>query len=290
MKRELSVHSVGNLVYLTLVVAGGVLAVGTSVHQLATTPAALPWLVLAAFTIVGGMATLRLPNIPVSFSISDAFTFTAAVFFGPAAGAVAVAVDGLVISLQLAKRKFRAAATALQRHGAGARDVGGGDVFFWLVGGPVGPSMSSAACSSARSRLHRHLLRPQTGSIAIAIAFDQRNGPFAIWRRHFLPLWLTYFGGAAVAALLFALVSSRVADPVVLGLVVPIPLILYAAFKNAVGRMGDQFEHLGQVNRMYLATIEALATAIDAKDGVRTITSGASRHMRGAGAGARRGR
>ena len=64
------------------------------------------------------------------------------------------------------------------------------------------------------------------------------------------------------------LVSARVADPVVLVIVGPIPLIVYATFKNAVGRLGDQFEHLGQVNRMYLATIEALATAINAKDGV----------------------
>jgi putative nucleotidyltransferase with HDIG domain len=107
-----------------------------------------------------------------------------------------------------------------------------------------------------------------TGAIAGAIAFDKRTSPLTIWRRHFLPLWMTYFGGAVVAALLFVLVSSRVADPLVLVLVGPIPLIIYAAFKNAVGRMGDQFEHLGKVNRMYLATIEALATAINAKDGV----------------------
>ncbi len=268
MKRELSVHSVSNHVYLTLVVAGGVLAVGTSVHQLATTPAALPWLVLAAFTIMGGMATLRLPNIPVSFSISDAFTFTAAVFFGPAAGAVAVAVDSLVISLQLAKRNFALRQLLFNATAPALAMWAAAHVFFWLVGGPVGPSMSFGLFFGALFVFTGVYFVLNTGSIAIAIAFDQRNGPFAIWRRHFLPLWLTYFGGAAVAALLFVLVSSGVADPVVLVLVVPIPLILYAAFKNAVGRMGDEFEHLGQVNRMYLATIEALATAINAKDGV----------------------
>ena len=87
------------------------------------------------------------------------------------------------------------------------------------------------------------------------------------------------------------LVSSGVADPVVLVLVVPIPLILYAAFKNAVGRMGDQFEHLGQVNRMYLATIEALAMAIDAKDRSHARSHPARPGVRrGAGAGTRRDR
>ena len=268
MREKLTVHSVSNIAYLALVITGGVLAVGSSVHQLATTSAGLPWLVLAAFTIMGGFATLRLPNIPVSFSISDAFTFTAAVFFGPAAGAVAVAVDGLVISLQLAKRKFAVRQLLFNATAPALAMWAAAHVFFWFTGGPVGASMSFSLFFAALFVLTGLYFLFNTGSIAVAIAFDQRRSPFGIWRRHFLPLWLTYFGGAAVAALLFVLVSSGVADPVVLVLVVPIPLILYAAFRNAVGRMGDQFEHLGHVNKMYLATIEALATAINAKDGV----------------------
>ena len=127
-----------------------------------------------------------------------------------------------------------------------------------------------------------------TGSIALAIAFDQRTEPFAIWRNHFLPLWLTYFGGAIVAALLFVLISSGVADPIVLVLVVPIPLILYAAFKSAVGRLGDQFEHLGHVNKMYLATIGPRHR--DQRKTVSPTITSAVQAMRSPGAGARRQR
>jgi putative nucleotidyltransferase with HDIG domain len=54
----------------------------------------------------------------------------------------------------------------------------------------------------------------------------------------------------------------------VLGLVAPIPFILYVTFRTTVGRIEDQYAHLGQVNRMYLSTIETLAHAIDAKDRV----------------------
>ena len=107
-----------------------------------------------------------------------------------------------------------------------------------------------------------------TGLIACAIALERHAAPMDIWRRHFLSLWLSYFGGAVVAALLIALVNSRANDLLVFALVAPIPLILYATFKNATGRTEDQFAHLEHVNRMYLATIEALATAIEAKDGV----------------------
>ncbi len=268
MKRELSAHAVINRAYLALVIAGGVLAVVGSVHELASTIAWVPWLVLAGFTIIGGYATLRLPNIPVAFSISDAFTFTAAVFFGPAAGAVTVAIDSLVISYQLAKREFAIRQLLFNATVPALAMWLAAHAFFWLAGGPVGPSMSFGRFFAALVVFTGLYFVLNTGAIAGAIAFERRSGPVTIWRSHFLPLWLTYFGGAAVAALLFVLVSSGVADPVVLVLAGPIPLILYAAFKNAVGRMGDQFAHLGQVNRMYLATIEALATAINAKDGV----------------------
>jgi putative nucleotidyltransferase with HDIG domain len=107
-----------------------------------------------------------------------------------------------------------------------------------------------------------------TALIAAAIGLDGRTSPIAVWRCHFVPLWLTYFGGTAVAALLLVLVRSRGADPVVLALVAPIPLILYATFKSTIGRIEDHVAHFAHVNQMYLATIETLAHAIDAKDQV----------------------
>jgi putative nucleotidyltransferase with HDIG domain len=51
-------------------------------------------------------------------------------------------------------------------------------------------------------------------------------------------------------------------------LIVPLPVILYVTFSQAIGRAQDQIEHLGGMNRVYVATIEALAQTIDAKDQV----------------------
>jgi putative nucleotidyltransferase with HDIG domain len=257
-------------VYLAIVIAGGVIVIGASIAGLIQAPAALPLFVLLGLTILSGCATLRLPTIPASFSISDSFTITAALLYGPEAGTVAVAIDSLVISYQLARRNFgvqrllfNAAAPALAMWAAAHS-------FFWLAG--VGPLIRPAP---SLGRLFAPLIVfaaayfiLNTGLIAGAIAFEQRTPPLAIWRRHFLPLWLTHFGGAGVAALLIALMYARGADLVVLGLVAPIPFILYATFRNAVGRIEDQYAHLGQVNRMYLSTIETLAHAIDAKDQV----------------------
>jgi len=255
--------------YLSAIIGGGVAVVFASIGGLIVTPVALPWFILAGLTILSGYATLRLPTVPVSFSISDSFTITAALLYGPEAGTVAVAIDSLVMSYQLARRNcaqrllFNTAAPALAMWTAAHG-------FFWLAG--VGPLVQPAPLLG---RLFGPLIAfaalyfvLNTGLIAGAVAFEQRMAPLAIWRRHFLPLWLTHFGGAGVAALLIVLMHARGADLMVLALVTPIPLILYATFRNVVGRIEDQCVHLGQVNQMYLSTIETLAHAIDAKDQV----------------------
>ena len=259
-----------NTIYLSAAIAGGVAAVLWSIGTLIATPIAWPFYILIGLTILSGCATLRLPNIPVSFSISDSFTITAALLFGPEAGTIAVTIDSLVISYQLAHRNsvvrrllFNAVAPALAMWTAA-------HCFFFVsgvaplvqpvdsIGRLVGPLLMFAALYFVLN----------TGVIAGAISLERRSSPLAIWRRHFLPLWLTSFGGAGVAALLITLMNVRGSNLVALGFVAPIPFILYATFKNALGRMEDKYAHLGQVNRMYLSTIETLAHAIDAKDQV----------------------
>jgi len=265
--RQLACPSAAKTAYLTTILGGGTLVILVSVQAIVTAPLALPWIVLLVLTVLSGVAALRLPNVPVSFSISDSFTITAALLFGPAAGTVAVAIDSLVISLQLARRDFQLQRLAFNVAAPPLAMWLAAHCFFVLAG--VRPLIEPASLG----RLFGPLIVfatlyfiLNTGLVAAAIAFEQRRSPISVWRRHFVPLWLTYFSGTAVAALLVSLVQSRGADLVVLALVAPIPLILYVTFKNAVGRIEDQLGHLEHVNRMHLATIETLAHAIDAKD------------------------
>jgi putative nucleotidyltransferase with HDIG domain len=79
---------------------------------------------------------------------------------------------------------------------------------------------------------------------------------------------LTYFGGTTVAGALVYLLRVRELSLGALAIVLPLPFVLYYMFKHALGRTQDQITHLGEINRLYLATIEALANAIDAKDQV----------------------
>jgi putative nucleotidyltransferase with HDIG domain len=266
----LSRTNVRQTVYLSVIFVGGMLVLATSIRELNATDYGVRWTIFAALTMVGGFARLRLPNVPASFSISDSFTIGAALLYGPAAGVLTVAVDSLAISAQLARRKlglrqllFNATAPPLAMWMAA-------HVFFLLADvAPLAEAVPSLPWLIGPLLVFVGLFFVlNTGLIAGAIAVERNAAPLDIWRRHFLSLWLSYFGGAVVAALLIALVNSRANDLLVFALVAPIPLILYAAFKNATGRTEDQFAHLEHVNRMYLSTIEALATAIEAKDGV----------------------
>jgi len=263
-----------------LTVSSGGLVIAASLHRLATEPVALSWFILVVLTLVSGIATLRLPNAPASFSISDSFTIAAALLFGPAAGAVTVAVDTIAISLQLARRDFR-----LQRFlfNVAAPPLAmwiAAHCFFWMAGvQPLiedqGPLARLFAPLFVFTALYFVL---NTGMIACAISCAQRRGPIGIWRRYFLPLWVAHFGGAGVAVLLITLVHSHGADLTVLAVVAPMPLVLYAMFKHAMGRVKDQLSHLEHVNKMHLSTIETLAHAIDAKD---QVTHGHLRRVQG---------
>jgi putative nucleotidyltransferase with HDIG domain len=105
-----------------------------------------------------------------------------------------------------------------------------------------------------------------TGMIAAAVALQNRCSPLKVWRAHFFGLWLTYFGGGAAAGLVFLLLYTTTSNLALLGVLLPLPLVLYVAFRHSMGRLDDQLRHLADLNSLYLSTIEALAQAIDAKD------------------------
>src|SRR5205823_6294226 len=107
---------------LGAVIAAGTAAFAWSMAELVYHPVAATWFLLLGLTIVTGWSTLRMRNVPISFSISDTFTIAAALLFGPAAGTIIVVVDALVMSLRVARAGasgmavrvvFNAASTAL---------------------------------------------------------------------------------------------------------------------------------------------------------------------------------
>jgi diguanylate cyclase (GGDEF)-like protein/putative nucleotidyltransferase with HDIG domain len=100
--------------------------------------------------------------------------------------------------------------------------------------------------------------------IATAIGLSTRQAIVRVWNENFLWSAPSYFVGALAAAIAASVIdrggywmASLAAAPLYL---------TYRTYKVYMGRIQDQQRHVAQVSDLHLATIEALALAIDAKD------------------------
>jgi diguanylate cyclase (GGDEF)-like protein len=102
-----------------------------------------------------------------------------------------------------------------------------------------------------------------TTTVATAIALSTRQSLFRVWNDNFLWSAPSYFVGALAAFVAAGMLNLSV-------WLVPLaaaPLFLtYRGYKAYVGRIEEEQRHVREMSDLHLATIEALALAIDAKD------------------------
>jgi len=252
--------------FVSLVILLGLLVILESVLQLYRAPIGPQWLLLASLTLISGSACVRLRHSGVTISISEVFVFSAVLLYGPAAGTLTVALDSLVISFWIARRRpeieralFNVAVPALSAWCSA-------HLFFWTSGiAPLSEqpaSINEILPSLVLFAVTYFLLN--SSLIAIRIAFNRHDNALAVWRQSFMWLSLNYFCGASVAVLVVG--NNRTIDLRFVGIVVPVLLVLYFTFKTSMERVEDAYRHVAQLNSLYLSTIETLAMAIDAKD------------------------
>ena len=137
---------------------------------------------------MSGVATVRLPGFLVSFSLSDTFTITAALLFGPAPGALLVAIDTLVISSRLSVSSrtpsrvlFNVSASAL------ATWLAAQLCFLIIQRGPLAfaPAITGRIVVPLAMFATAYFLL-NTGLIAGAIAIGRPAALSRVWRQHFL--------------------------------------------------------------------------------------------------------
>jgi diguanylate cyclase (GGDEF)-like protein/putative nucleotidyltransferase with HDIG domain len=104
-----------------------------------------------------------------------------------------------------------------------------------------------------------------TLTIATAIALSTGQSIIKVWNENFLWSAPSYFVGAGAAAIASWMVVGLSAQW--LALLAAAPLYLtYRTYKVYLGRIEDEQRHVREMADLHLATIEALALAIDAKD------------------------
>jgi putative nucleotidyltransferase with HDIG domain len=259
-------------VYITSVAAlgGGILV--HSLFQIIDQPIGRNWFILAFLTLVTGSATVKLPSVPATISISETFVITSTLLYGPAAGTLTVALDAIVISIVLALRGHPPYRVIFNICALPASLWAAAHLFFWSAKLPPIASLPPDEKVAVGLLLVPLIIFTasyfalNSGLIALAISIEKALSPVKVWRENFAWLSLNYFGGASVAALLVA--YGRALDYGFIAIILPILAVLFYTFKSAMGRVEDTNKHLRELNKLYMSTIETLAMAIDAKDQV----------------------
>ena len=254
--------------YVSVIIVAGFGAVVQSLVALYYHPIGWSWTILALLTLASGSATVNLPGMPATVSVSETFVFTSVLLFGTSAGTLTVALDALVISFW-SFRKGHAHYKILFNVCAVPLTLWLASRLYYLLS-PYAPLYLYSAPVKLQLLILPLLAFTiayyciNTWTITLAIALERDLSPLKIWRENFVWIALNYFGGASVAALLVS--YTRDLDYTFLLIIVPLLVVLYFTFSTSMGRVEDSNRHLSQLNRLYMSTIETLAMAIDAKD------------------------
>jgi len=251
--------------YVHSVIAIGVGAIVWSLPALARMPHAIVWMLFTALALLTGRFTMKIASLSANISVTDTFFIASAMFFGPEAATIAVAINTSLVSFRrghsLERVGFNTAAPALA---------------MWLASHAFFLSAGIAPLAQAPAPLAR-LIVPliiltatyflfNSGLMACAIGLDTRQRAVRIWRQHFLWLSLSYLAAASVAFCLIVLIQQ--VSLAAAAMVLPLLVIFHLTLSTSFGRLEDAQRHLGDMDHLYLSTVETLAMAIDAKDDV----------------------
>jgi putative nucleotidyltransferase with HDIG domain len=251
--------------YVGVVAALGLAVVGTSAVGLTETPHMREWIALSLLAMVASRFPLRVPGTNAWFSISDTFFMTSALLFGPGPATVTMALDSLVMSYGLSSKLrrflFNGSAPAV------AFWIGA-QAFFALSGvGPLyGNAVGADVLTVPLAAFAAVYFVLNSGMTAVAVALEKRKSAAAVFRSHFGLVSLNWFAAASAAFLLVLL--AEYLSFLAMAAVVPLIAVIHLAMRSWTGRIEDAEQHVATVDRLYLSTIEALSTAIEAKDGV----------------------
>jgi putative nucleotidyltransferase with HDIG domain len=255
--------------FMAVVIAAGGAVLAHSLHALLFQGESTVWVVLVLLSAVTGSYMFKLPGIEGRFSLSDTLLFLAVLVLGPACATVAAAVDALAASLRFNKRDalyvsrmaFNAAAAAVSLWLPA-------QAFTLLGGGALGPGaplevhttvLPLAVLVGGYSLLN-------TSAIAIVLALNARVAVSAVWRENFAWVWVAHAWSGLLAGAI-AVFTPHI-NTVSLLLVLIVGAIGYATVRVYLQKAEESTDRLHKLNELYLATIRALAMAIDAKDQV----------------------
>jgi len=254
------------MAFVVAVIAVGAVLLVQSVTVVRQSPFNSYLLLLAVLTMASGRFVIKVPGRPATVSVSEVFVFATALLFGPAAAALTVAIDGVSASLTQKNRRlyrtlFNIAEPAISTWAAA-------HVFFAIAGaGPLAqPSNSAPALIAASIAMAAVFFAFNSGLTSVALALESGTSPYDVWRGHAWHLAVNYYAAASLATLAVRLGPSL--NLAVVGLVAPLLMLSYVAYRETSTRIDEAHRHVHDVEHLYHAAVEMLAIAVDVKDHV----------------------
>src|SRR5438132_6124705 len=224
---------------------------------------------LLLLVMVAGAHPFPIPITPSCFTAGDVFTFLSVLFLGvPAAILVGVA-DAFVSSRRTSKRL--ASWIAVPAMMAVTVFIAGNAFYLALARyahvfqKPLGTNAIRVdhllAALALLALLHYFI---NTFTVSTIYALRTRRPILKFWRDGYLWTWWSFLAAAVATAVIYSAVS-RIGWAYVL-LSVPLIAATYWTYKIYFERVNAKTREAEELSRLHLATVEALATAIDAKD------------------------
>jgi diguanylate cyclase (GGDEF)-like protein/putative nucleotidyltransferase with HDIG domain len=260
------------LYWWIMVVAGSAITLAS----FAFLPAAFTledWLKLALLVALVTLASrhpLHIPNAEASVSVSDVFIFLGLFFLGTPSAVLLGFVDNFIAARSIARRPT---SWILAPNLMAVTVVCSSAAFQWVLTvtlgqtpqWPIGGSyMPFTALFPALVALAVVQYLTNGWLIAWFYARRARKSVYHFWRSGYLWTSWTFFAAAITAGVVFFAIERY--GFIYVAAAVPIIVASYLTYKVYFEHMNEKTRHIEEVSRLHLATVEALASAIDAKD------------------------
>lgn len=256
--------------WIVMVATGALTGIWGFYHCLAFTP--IEWaefLTLLGLIIVTSSYPIRIPNTNASVTFGDTFTLLSVLFLGIPAAVVLGLAGALISSRRTTKRTTSLLVASAMVTMA---TFVAGNAFYYTLAAYAG--INTVPIGRAPLDLD-HLFVPlavmtislyllNSFLIATMYSLKGRRSVWRFWRDNYLWTSWTFFGAAIATAVIFMAISKFGFLYVLLS--VPVMAVTYATYKVYFERVNEKTREASEMSRLHLATVEALATAIDAKD------------------------
>ncbi len=238
---------------------------------------------LMAVVFLAGLRPIRIPGTQASITPGDIFIFLTALFLGASAATLVGVTDALAASCRTSSRwTSRLGGPALMAIAV----LASANVFQLLLDNLRQYQFLNTSTFLA-SLLLFSIAQFGLNSMLMAVlhSIKRRTPLFAFWWSNYAWTSLTYIASASAAGLLYqAIIQYGVSSLLAAG---PLVAIIFATCHFYFKQSDERTKATERISRLHLATVEALATAIDAKDEithdhvyrVQVYATGLARHF-----------